>query len=249
MTAAEPVTGEIVPVARPGLLTAAPVRDVLALQHAFLELSRALLDESDYQRIGPKDFKKKSAWRKLAAAFNVSDTMLERNYDRREDGRIVRCEVVVRATAPNGRSAEGLGLASVYERKFNNPEHDIPATAHTRAKNRAFADLFGLGEVSAEEIDVTETPPKRTGKRTKAPEYPLPADAPAAVDGTAELQARLMALSLHDRDAFRSWRKSRKLDWPPTTTADLMAMTAETARIEAEADYPDYEPPVGSPID
>jgi hypothetical protein len=234
---------------RPGLLTAAPVADVVALQRTFAELCTALLEPGDYQRIGPKDFKKKSAWRKLAAAFNVSDTMLERNYDRRDDGRIIRCEVVVRATAPNGRSAEGLGLASVYERQFSNPEHDIPATAHTRAKNRAFADLFGLGEVSAEEITGDERPPRRSGKRTKAPEHPLPDDAPAAVDGTAELQARLMALSLADRDAFRSWRKSRKLDWPPTSTADLMAMTAEAARIEAEADYPDYEPPVGSPID
>jgi hypothetical protein len=248
------VTVEVIdPAERPGLLTAAPVRDVLALQQAFLELSRALLDESDYQRIGSKDFKKKSAWRKLAAAFNVSDTMLERNYDRRDDGRIVRCEVVVRATAPNGRSAEGLGLASIYERKFNNPEHDIPATAHTRAKNRAFSDLFGLGEVSAEEIDVTETParatpPKRAGKRTKAPEYPLRGDAPAAVDGTAELEVRLMALSLRNRDTFRSWRKSRGLEWPPATTADLMAATAEVTRIEAEAalEADTYEPPIGS---
>jgi hypothetical protein len=246
----EPVTGEIVPATRPDLLSAAPVADVVKLQKAFHDLCIALLDESDYQSISGKRYKKKSAWRKLSAAFNVSDTVLKRNYTfTSDDERIVRAEVLVRATAPNGRSAEGLGIASVHERRFNNPEHDVPATAHTRAKNRAFADLFGLGEVSAEEITGDERPPRRTGKRTKAPEYPLPADAPAAVDGTAELEARLMALSLRDRDAFRSWRKSRKLDWPPTTTADLMAMTAETARIESEADYPDYEPPVGSPID
>lgn len=35
---------------------------------------------------------------------------------------------------------------------FSNPQHDIPATAFTRASNRAKADLFGMGEVSAEEI-------------------------------------------------------------------------------------------------
>ena len=64
----------------------------------------------------------------------------------------MRAEYVVEAKAPNGRSAVGVGIASIHERQFSNPEHDIPATAHTRAKNRAFADLFGLGEVSAEEI-------------------------------------------------------------------------------------------------
>ena len=35
---------------------------------------------------------------------------------------------------------------------FSNPQHDIPATAFTRASNRAKADLFGMGEVSAEEV-------------------------------------------------------------------------------------------------
>jgi len=71
----------------------------------------------------------------------------------------VFAEFVVRATAPNGRSVDGWGAASVAEK--GNPSgkalgklmHDIPATAETRAKNRACADLFGLGEVSAEEVD------------------------------------------------------------------------------------------------
>lgn len=36
---------------------------------------------------------------------------------------------------------------------FSNPQHDIPATAFTRASNRAKADLFGSGEVSAEEVE------------------------------------------------------------------------------------------------
>ena len=35
---------------------------------------------------------------------------------------------------------------------FSNSQHDIPATAFTRASNRAKADLFGMGEVSAEEV-------------------------------------------------------------------------------------------------
>lgn len=39
------------------------------------------------------------------------------------------------------------------KRHFTKPEHDILATAETRAKNRAYADLFGMGEISAEEAD------------------------------------------------------------------------------------------------
>lgn len=35
---------------------------------------------------------------------------------------------------------------------FSKPQHDIPATASTRALNRAMSDLFGFGEVSAEEV-------------------------------------------------------------------------------------------------
>lgn len=38
------------------------------------------------------------------------------------------------------------------QQHFSNPQHDIPATAFTRASNRAKADLFGMGEVSAEEV-------------------------------------------------------------------------------------------------
>lgn len=36
---------------------------------------------------------------------------------------------------------------------FSKPEHDIPATAETRAKNRAASELFAMGQVSAEEVD------------------------------------------------------------------------------------------------
>jgi hypothetical protein len=39
-----------------------------------------------------------------------------------------------------------------HQAHFSNPQHDIPATAFTRASNRAKADLFGMGEVSAEEV-------------------------------------------------------------------------------------------------
>jgi hypothetical protein len=243
----EATTGEIVPVTRPDLLSAAPVADVVALQKAFHDLCIALLDDDDYQNIRGKRYKKKSAWRKLAAAFNVSDTLLEETTKRNEDGRIVRATISVRATAPNGRSTEGLGVASIYERPFNNPEHDIPATAHTRAKNRAFSDLFGLGEVSAEEMTDEAAPTSGLGRRRQqqsAPrrdsagsrdEGPDNASDAGFAKGVAELEARLNSLDIDYRRAFKDWRRSLNMDWPPATLRDFAAMAAHVGKLEDEA--------------
>lgn len=156
---------------------AAPVSDVEAAFREYTTLCERLLDAGDVQSIGGKQFRKKSAWRKLAVAFGVSCKIIERDYERSEAGRIIRAEVVVTATAPNGRSMDGLGACDLYEKccqqpckkarwndhtccpvdcsgaaHFSNSQHDLPATAATRATNRACADLFGMGEVSAEEI-------------------------------------------------------------------------------------------------
>lgn len=174
----------LVPVPSAGIVRqVAPTGDIVAAQAAYHELCGALLDpNTDYQRIGRKDFPKKSAWRKLAVAFNVSVSLVERSYERDGAGRIIRAEVVARATAPNGRTMDGIGACDLFEKccpgtdgapedctnrsqyhthcrancsgraHFSNPSHDLPSTAHTRATNRACADLFGMGEVSAEEI-------------------------------------------------------------------------------------------------
>jgi hypothetical protein len=238
--------GEIVavPATRPDLLSAAPVADAVALQKAFHDLSAALLDKSDYQRIGGKEYKTKSAWRKLAAAFNVSDEIVEKVYDRDpESGRIIRAEFTVRATAPNGRSTVGVGLASVFERHFSNPEHDLPATAHTRAKSRAFSDLFGLGEVSAEEMDdqpVTSgigrkrsSPPRR--RDTGDENHGEGSGDAGLAKGVVELEARLMDLDPPYRTAFKDWRRAANMEWPPATLRDFAAMAARIGQLEEEA--------------
>jgi len=69
-----------------------------------------------------------------------------------EDFNIIKAEYTITVTAPSGASMVGVGACSVEERKFNSADHNIPATAWTRALNRAIADLIGWGEVSAEEI-------------------------------------------------------------------------------------------------
>lgn len=139
-------------------------------QKNFEELVEALLDkDTDYQ--GGK--KKKSAWRKLARAFNISDEKICDRIIRDENHQIISAYFEVKAILPNGRYGIGVGDCSIFDKinkddvdmpsnfelrkRFTNAEHDVISTAHTRAKSRAIADLIGAGEVSAEEM---ETPKK-----------------------------------------------------------------------------------------
>ena len=133
--------------------------DVVAGMTAYQELLPRLLDDSDYQEAERgKRFVKKSGWRKIARAFNLSVTVESLRVERDEEGNATRAECVARATAPNGQVQDGDGYCSAEETRFQNQrgrqklENDLRATATTRAKNRAIADLVGMGEVSAEEV-------------------------------------------------------------------------------------------------
>jgi hypothetical protein len=66
----------------------------------------------------------------------------------------IQYTVIVEILAPNGFSAQGIGLVQQYEGgREDRTEHDILAHAETRAFNRACSKIVGLGEVSAEEIN------------------------------------------------------------------------------------------------
>src|SRR6516162_5724008 len=119
---------------------------------AYVKACRAMLKAEDVQKIGKREFIKRSCWRKLGVWAMVSAEIIEEREFRNDSGQLVRARFKVRATSPNGRYMDGIGICDVTERQFTHPEHDIVATAHTRAINRAFADLFGLGAVSAEEM-------------------------------------------------------------------------------------------------
>lgn len=161
-----------------------PVEQAVKDWEQYQDLCRRLLDEADYQTIGVKRFRKKSGWRKLARAFNITDEIVASSIQRDDGGRVISAEFTIKATAPNGRSADGWASCSIAERghdedilddyngveckgpcdgrkHFSLPDHTIPATAHTRAKNRAISDLIGAGEVSAEEIEGDERPEKK----------------------------------------------------------------------------------------
>jgi hypothetical protein len=131
----------------------------------YQRLLRDLLEPSDWQtedkdgRPLERPFLKKSGWRKIARAFNLSFERVRSEVERDEHGNPVRAEVWIRAVAPNGQYGDGDGYCSSDEKRFQSwrgkqkLENDLRTTATTRAKNRAIADLVGMGEVSAEEIE------------------------------------------------------------------------------------------------
>jgi hypothetical protein len=144
----------------------------------YIELTKAILTDDDYYRTkNGKMAKKKSAWRKYARFFSLTvlKESVTTNIREDADGRVIKAEVILEIQAPSGQRMPGTGICSLFERghkedklndkgqvsckgpcdgrkHFNNPEHDIPATAYTRAMNRATADIIGSGETSAEEL-------------------------------------------------------------------------------------------------
>jgi len=132
----------------------------------FEELKKALLTPQDYQPIQGTRYMKKSAFRKIAVYFGLSDEITEQERTDRENGSFF-WRIVVKATAPNGRTNVGVGMCDSKERKFAHVEHDVYATAHTRAKNRAISDMIAGGAVSAEEMQhKPRKPPTRVNGKT-----------------------------------------------------------------------------------
>lgn len=132
---------------------------VVAGMEAYQDMLPRLLTESDWQDAGRDGrFVKKSGWRKIARAFNLSVMVVSVRIERDADGNPTRAETIARAMAPNGQVSDADGYCSADEKRFEQPkgrqklENDLRATATTRAKNRAISDLVGMGEVSAEEI-------------------------------------------------------------------------------------------------
>lgn len=176
----------VVPVMAANVSLAVSPEEAFQQWRDYQELTQRLLDDSDYQSIGRSKFKKKSAWRKYAKAFNLTDEVTFEHIERDERFRPVFARIRVRVTAPNGRFTEADQEAHRFERccptidgdqcskrtwrnhtcctvdcsgwiHWSHPG-DIPATALTRAKNRAIADMIGAGEVSAEEMG--DAPPQ-----------------------------------------------------------------------------------------
>lgn len=95
----------------------ADAEDVVAVYDKFEEIKSKLLDHgTDTTEISGSIHVNKSGWRKMATAFNLSTTEVEK--EKEIDGRIVRYRVKARATAPNGKTADGVAMCSSNESNF-----------------------------------------------------------------------------------------------------------------------------------
>ncbi len=162
-----PEKTELAPREEPTEKPLVPVASAIELVEAmtrFAEIKRALLENQDLYTAKDNQVRiRKSGWRKLALAFNLSDEVLETSYmpnDALPGSYIYR--VRVRVFSRGGRSVQGVGAASTTERPFANPAHDCFALAHTRAKSRAIADMLGSSDLVAEELEEPEAPTPKT---------------------------------------------------------------------------------------
>lgn len=89
---------------------------------AYDEAVRGLLGADDYEEEAGRQFKKKSAWRKLAQRFNLSWFIVRNErwweHDAREGVYHLIARVVIRVVAPWGQVVEAEGLCSTRESRF-----------------------------------------------------------------------------------------------------------------------------------
>jgi hypothetical protein len=161
--------------------------EALTQWNEYQALVRKIIGDSDIQTFSEdghqRSFIKKSGWQKLATYYGISIAMVDERLFHKHDPKtclrvaspdkfgdvkdcgcaVVGARYVVRATAPNGRSVEGIGLATFNEKRarYTRIEHDLAGKAYTRAVSRAVSAMVGAGEVSAEEkADELEAEPR-----------------------------------------------------------------------------------------
>jgi hypothetical protein len=146
---------EIVVVPNQGMMSS--VESAIEYWQQYQQLTQSILNDSDYQDIGERRFKKKSAWRKYMRFYNISTQIVKEDVIHDDKGDVVEAKYVVRAIAPNMQGVEAVGFCdrrepNMLKRLGSLKNHDILATAQTRATSRAVSDIIGAGEVSAEEM-------------------------------------------------------------------------------------------------
>lgn len=139
--------------------SSSPIGDAAILTHSlaapfptvslfkeYQNAAMAILERSDYTMISGSPFIKKTGWRKISFYFNLSYEIKDKTIEFDENRNVLRAEFIVRAHMQGARFSDGWGSCERREKKFLKPNHDIPSTAETRAKNRACQDLLGIGE-------------------------------------------------------------------------------------------------------
>ncbi len=231
----------------------------------YQQLTRRLLTKEDYQDIAGKKFKRKSAWRKYAKAFNVSCALVKEEIARAEDGYPLYARVWARAEEPSGRWQVADQECHVKEKccpvasggickkggqhshcrdgcdgriHFSHPG-DISATAVTRAKNRAISDLIGAGEISAEEAaGGNSDPASRPARRPAATAAPAAATengAPMSDNQRKAIRASLNDLFPKDERAQFEMMKELQPKAAQGTEIHLTGLTTSEAALILKA--------------
>lgn len=179
---------QVAPFEMRGYLTALSGRNALADQNALAAAydaaCKGLIGPNDVQKAEGREFKKKSAWRKLARYFNISVELVRTEREVMADSHFL-ATVTARAVAPWGQSFEEIGACCTDEATGKRviSVADAIATAATRASNRAISNLIAMGEVSAEEIDKGGSRPRgpqaatataRASVSTSPHDFPMP---------------------------------------------------------------------------
>ena len=155
------------------------------VMQAYHDMCKSVLGPDDVQRVGDREFTKRSGFQKLAAAYGVSTEILGITEEQvvRDEEKIIVIRATVRATHPSGRHADGDGTCASNEKRFRKGdeklEHNLSATAVTRAVNRAVSNLIAFGSVSAEEAE--EGAPTGSSAPPSLPEWALPMNDVAGV--------------------------------------------------------------------
>ncbi|XP_049407473.1 uncharacterized protein LOC125870960 [Solanum stenotomum] len=118
----------------------------VSLFKEYQNAAMAIFWKSDYTMISGHPFIKKTGWRKISFYFNLSYEIKDKTIEFDDNRNVLRAEFIVRAHMQGGRFSDGWGSCERREKKFLKPNHDIPSTAETRAKNKACQDLLGIGE-------------------------------------------------------------------------------------------------------
>ncbi|XAR68954.1 hypothetical protein NMG60_11000378 [Bertholletia excelsa] len=118
----------------------------VSLFKEYQNAAMAILEKSDYMMISGNPYIRKSGWRKISFYFNLSFEIKDKTIEFDENRNVLRAEFIVRAHMQGGRFSDGWGSCERREKRFLKPNHDIPSTAETRAKNKACQDLLGIGE-------------------------------------------------------------------------------------------------------
>lgn len=182
-----------------------PAEKLAASFREFEELKRLVLTPADTYRVGGEDLRiRKSGWRKLALAFDLTDEIVDEIQEKDpKDPNTWVWHVRVRVSARGGRTVEGVSSCSTRERKFSHPDHDTHALAHTRAKSRAIADMLGAGDLIAEELDEEPTARSEEMPRTKAPETAGRPAREAPAELTPQQKAREWLTSILGEDTMQ----------------------------------------------